>query len=321
MEISSNRPRAVAIVLALMVAQAAVPAPSHAQTRADWPADCQLARVAELPMTLKTGHVVIPASANGKDLTLGIDTGGYGSSLSKAGIARLGLSYAARLGAIIPAGGGAWVSEGDVHLDSLRIGDLELDRMYIPEMDALPAVDGLIGPDILAKYDAEFDFAGKIFRMFKPHPCADHAVTWTGAYIVLPFTLTESGHVRVRVTLDGRNADAILDTGAPISVLSMQDANSMFGRNVNSAGVEAANPVSGPAWGKGRPVKAYATTFKTLTIGGATIPGPRMELIEGRNFLGHDFATLVLGNDVLCRFHLYIAYRQQKLYLTDAGAR
>jgi hypothetical protein len=45
-----------------------------------------------------------------------------------------------------------------------------------------------------------------------------------------------------------------------------------------------------------------------------------MELIEGRNFLGHDFARLVLGNDVLSRFHLYIAYRQQKLYLTDADA-
>jgi predicted aspartyl protease len=146
-------------------------------------------------------------------------------------------------------------------------------------------------------------------------------VTWTGSYAALPFTLTENGHVRVRVTLDGQNTDAILDTGAPVSVLSTQDANSMFRLNVNSADVEAANPVSGPAWGKGRPVKAYATTFKTLTIGGVTIQGPRMELIEGRNFLGHDFAQLVLGNNVLSRFHLYIAYRQQKLYLTGADAR
>jgi hypothetical protein len=93
----------------------------------------------------------------------------------------------------------------------------------------------------------------------------------------------------------------------------------MFRLNMNSADVEAANPVSGPAWGKGIPIKAYATTFKALTIGGVTIPDPRMELVEGRNFLGHDFATLVLGNDVLSRFHLYIAYRQQKLYLTDAA--
>jgi len=310
------------VFTALLIILLALSLPVHAETEQGpgWPADCKLVPVAHLPMTLKTGHVVIPASANGKDVTLGIDTGGFGTSLSKAGIAKLGLPYAARLGALIPARGGAWVSEGDVHLDSLRIGDLELDRMYIPEMEALPGVDGLIGPDILSRYDAEFDFGGKTFRLFKTHPCADHAVTWTSTYTVLPFTLTENGHVRVAVTLDGQNVDAILDTGAPISVLSTQDANSLFRRNLNSAQVEAANPVSGPAWGKGISVKTYATTFKTLTIGGVTIPGPRMELVEGRNFLGHDFATLVLGTDVLSRFHLYVAYRQQKLYVSDAEA-
>jgi predicted aspartyl protease len=311
-----------ALVLAALPAKAAEPAPVHVEREQapDWPADCRLTPVAQLPMTLKTGHVVIPASANGKDLTLGIDTGGFGTSLSKKGIARLGLAYGARLGAMFPALGGAWTSEGDVHLNSLRIGDLELDRKFIPEMDALPDTDGLIGPDILGKYDAEFDFAGKTFALFKTHPCADHAVTWTSAYVVIPFTLTDNGHVRVRVTLDGHDADAILDTGAPISVLSEHDANSMFRLNAYSPEVEAANPVSGPAWGRGWLRKAYATTFKTLTIGNVTIQNPRMELVEGPNFLGKDFATLVLGTDVLSRFHLYIAYRQQKLYISDAGA-
>jgi predicted aspartyl protease len=309
---------AASVALMLMAASAEAASPVRAETQSDWPADCKLEPVAQLPMTLKTGHVVIPASANGKDLTFGIDTGGYGSSLSKAGIAQLGLPYAARLGALIPAGRGAWFSEGDVHLDSLRIGDLELDRISIPEMGTLPDVDGMIGPDILSRYDVEFDFGGKTFYLYKTHPCASHAVTWTSSYTVLPFTLTENGHVRVAVTLDGQNADAILDTGAPVSVLSTHDANAMFRRNLNSPDVEPANPVSGPAWGRGISARAYATTFKTLTIGGVTIPDPRMELVEGPNFLGHDFAILVLGTDVLSRFHLYIAYRQQKLYLSDA---
>ncbi|MGH6829369.1 MAG: aspartyl protease family protein [Rhizomicrobium sp.] len=269
-------------------------------------------------MMLKTGHVVIPASANGKDLTLGVDTGGYGSSLTKAGVGRLGLPYSARLGAIIPAIGGAWISEGNVHLDNLRIGDLELHGVYIPEMVAFPGVDGLIGPDILGHYDAEFDFGRKIFSLFKPHPCSDHAVYWAGAYTTIPFTLTRSGHVRVPVTLDGQNTDAILDTGAGISVLGMRDANRMFGLAPNSPDVKATNPVSGTAWR--RPVNAYIYTFKTLILGGVTIPNPKMELIDGRNFLGNDFASLVLGNDVLSHFHLYIAYLQQKLYVTDAQA-
>ena len=290
----------------------------HAETQKGWPADCKLVPVAQLPMMLESGHVTIPASADGKDLTLGIDTGGYGSSLSQAGVKGLGLPYSARLGAVIPAVGGMWISEGNVHLDNLRIGDLELDGLNIPEMVAFPGVDGLIGPDILDKYDVEFDFGRAAFSLFMPHPCSDDAVHWTDSYAVIPFTLTRSGHVRVRVTLDGQNTDAILDTGAGISLLSMRDANSMFGLATHSPDVEATNPVSGTAW-RG-PVNAYTYMFKTLTMGGVTIPHPRIELIDGRNFLGNDYATLVLGNDVLSRFHLYIAYRQQKLYVTDARA-
>ena len=308
--------RIVFAALAVMLPLLSLPA--HAQERPDWPADCKLVPVAELPMTLKTGHVVIPASANDRDLTLGIDTGGSGTSLTKAGVGHIGLPYAASLGAVVPTIGGLRLSEGNVHLRDLRIGALALSNLYIPEMDTLPGVDGLIGPDILSRYDVELDFGGKTFRLFKTHPCADRAVSWSGAYTTVPFTFTGDEHIRVRVTLDGRNMSAILDTGAGISVMSMEDANNAFGLTSNSPAVEAANPVSGLAW-SGR-VHAYTTTFKTLTIGGVTIAGPRIELIEGRNFLGHDFAQLVLGNDVLSRFHLYIAYRQQKLYLTGAEA-
>ena len=179
--------------------------------------------VAQLPMTLNAGHAVIPASANGKDLSLGIDTGGFGSSLTETGADRLGVAapYRARLGAVVPGIGGLWTSGGSVHLDKLRIGDLELDRIFLPVMMAFPGVDGLVGPDILAKYDAEFDFAGKSFRLFKHHTCANHAVTWTGPYIVIPFTLSRDGHIRVPVVLESASTtDAILDTGAGISVMS-----------------------------------------------------------------------------------------------------
>lgn len=286
--------------------------------RDDWPQDCGLVRVARLPMTLNTGHVVIPASASGEPVMLGIDTGGYGSSLTKAGIDRLGLPYVAKLGAIIHAIGGAWVSEGNVRVDHLRMGELELKSMLLPEMVAFPGIDGLMGPDILGRYDVELDFGGKTFSLFKPHPCSDHAVTWSAAYTAIPFTLTDNGHVRVLVMLDGRKAEAILDTGAGISVMSLRDANGMFDLTAASPGVEVEKPVSGTLWHKR--VNAYGYTFKTLSMAGMTVSSPRLELLEGRNFLGNDFATLVLGNDVLSRLHLYIAYRQRKLYFTEAKA-
>jgi hypothetical protein len=129
--------------------------------------------------------------------------------------------------------------------------------------------------------------------------------------------------MRVSVTLDGRNTDAILDTAAPVSVLSMQDAGSMFDLTPGSAGLEEVTSVSGPRapwWVLAAPFRAasaYTYPFKTLTIGGVIIPKPPIELVQGRNFLGRDYATLLIGNDVLSRFHLYIAYQQRKLYVTE----
>jgi predicted aspartyl protease len=296
------------------------PHPTLGDTQ-NWPADCKLTAVAQLPMTLKSGHVVISALANGKDLALGIDTGGFGSSLTKAGADHLGMvaPYSARLGGVVAGIGGLWVSEGNVHLYNLQIGDLELHNLKLPVMMAFPGVDGLIGPDILGGYDAEYDFARETFSLYRSHPCSDHAVSWTASYTVIPFTLTRSGHVRIPITLDGQKAYAILDTGAGVSVLSMGDANSMFGLSAHSPNVEGTSSISGFSWRK--PVNAYGYTFKTLTLGGIALNDPRIELVNGRNFLGNDFASLVLGTDVLSRFHLYIAYRQQKLYVTDARAR
>jgi len=298
------------IPAALLAVSAAIALPVHAEERPDWPADCKLERLAELPMTLKSGHVTIPASINGKDATLGIDTGGPFSSLTLAAAHHIG-----NVG----------------HRDDLRIGDHELNRVYMGWMEAFPGVDGLIAPDILSRYDVEFDFGGNIFRLFKPHSCANRAVYWTGPTTVIPFTLTNDGHVRVPVTLDGQNTYAILDTGAPISVLSMQDASKMFGLDPDSAGIKAANMVSGlwsnlhlapytsGAWNTpSRMVSAYTYPFKTISMGGLSITDPSIELIQGRNFLGRDSASLLLGNDVLSHFHLTIAYREQKLYVADA---
>lgn len=301
------------IILGVLLAVSALSRPVHARARPDGPADCKLARLAELPMAMKSGHVVIPASINGKDVTLGIDTGGPFSSLSLAAAHRIG-----NVG----------------HRDDLRIGDHELDRVYMAWMESFPGVDGLIAPDVLSRYDVEFDFGAGVFRLYKPHPCAGHAVAWPGPTTIIPFTLTDDGHVRMPVTLDGQSAYAILDTGAPISILSMQDAGRMFGITPDSANIEASKTTVSGLWSNlhlapytsgvwnapSRAVSAYAYPFKTMLMGGLLLTDPPIKVMEGRNFLGSDSAALLLGNDVLSRFHLVIAYHEQKLYITDAAA-
>ncbi len=184
-------------------------------------------------------------------------------------------------------------------------------------MAPMAEAGGLIAPDILRSYDAEFDFGSGNFNLFRYHPCSDHAVYWAGSYAALPFTLTHDGHVRILVALDGKDIYAVIDTGAPRSVLSMQAAGHLFDLNAASPNVTGAGALRGAAGGT---VQAYAYPFRALMMGGVTVTNPRIRLTEGGNFLSGDSATLLLGMDVLSRLHRYIAYHEEKLYITGADA-
>lgn len=299
------------IFAGLLAILAGMSLPVRAEERADWPPGCKLERLAQVPMSLVSGHASVPVSIGGKDFTMVVDTAGPESSLTIAASHRLGF----------------------IGLESWHIGDFELDNIHPRSMAAFPGADGLIAPAVLNKYDVEFDFGGNKFSLFKHHPCANYAAYWVDSAAAVPFALTPEGHIRVSVTLDGKNMRAVLDTGAPISLLGLKEASSMFGLTPDSTNVKAADSVSGPwteTYGDSlyafSATTAYSYPFKAVTIGSVTVMNPHIELIKGgydrfgRNFLGSDYATLLIGNDVLSRFHLYVAYQEQKLYITDAQA-
>jgi predicted aspartyl protease len=302
--------------LLAMAVLAALAFPNEVFAQGAWPEDCKLVRMAQLPMTFKNSHISVPASVNGKDLALAVDTGGYASSLTKAATDNLGL-VRHRMNSVLIRDMGGKVADEYVRVDNFRIGNLQRGGVDLLVMESFAGFDGFVAPDILRNYDAEFDFGGAEFNLFKPHACADHAVYWTGSYAAIPFNITQDGHMRVPVTLDGRDTYAIIDTGAGISALSIQSAGRLFDLDPASPDVKKVGKLIGPSGGE---AAAYAYPFKTLTMGGVTVTNPQIMLTEGRNFLSSNDATILLGMDMLPRLHLYIAYREQKLYVTDAEA-
>lgn len=296
---------------------AALVFPDAAFAQGTWPEDCKLVRMAELPMTFGAGHAMIQGQVNGKDVAFILDTGGFASGLTKPTIADLGI-VRHRMNSVIIRDMGGNVADEYVKVDDFRIGNLRRGGVYLSVMEPMNEAGGLIAPDILRNYDAEFDFGGGAFSLFRHHPCSDHAVYWTGSYAALPFSLTRDGHVRVPVTLDGKDTYAIIDTGAPLSALSMQAAGRMFGLDDKSPNVTEAGGFVG---GSGGRVKAYTYPFQTLIMGGIRVANPKIKLTEGNNFLEENSASLLLGMDVLARLHLYFAYHEQKLYATAVDAR
>lgn len=123
--------------LSWTVILAALAFPHAAFAQGVWPEDCKLVRLAQLPMTSKNNHISIPASVNGEDLALAIDTGGYASSLTKAATDKLGL-VRHRMNSVLIHDMGGKVADEYVRVDNFRIGNLQRGGVDLLVMDLLP---------------------------------------------------------------------------------------------------------------------------------------------------------------------------------------
>jgi predicted aspartyl protease len=285
---------------------------------ADPPA-CGLLLAASLEMgTEPDGQVAVPVTINDRAARLVVDTGSIYSSISSELADELGLKR--RLGAR------GYELLGNVPLydvvspNSFRIGNLSTDSIgfYVVPAQALHIdSDGLLGPDIMSKYDVEFDFAHARFNIFSQDHCPGQVVYWTREpYAHVAIQVDDNWHISVPVTLDGRQIQAVVDTGASRSTMSLDVAKSVLGIDESNPALKKLEPVSV----NGRPpVALYHYPFQTLALDGVQVHNPLIDILPAETF-GKDAPQLILGLDTLRQLHLYIAYKEQVLYATAAEA-
>jgi hypothetical protein len=191
---------------------------------------------------------------------------------------------------------------------------------------------GILGSEMLRNVDVDFDFAANKLSLFSPDHCAGNVVYWTGnqrlPLAIVSFTLNRSGHIMFRMELDGRRVETMLDTGFSNTTLSLDAARRLFRINLNAPDVEKIGELKG-----GYSADAYRRQFKTLTVNGVTINNPTINMLP--NMMGGispgtprtgslireetvGLPDLILGMNVLSQMHVYIAYRERKLYITAA---
>jgi predicted aspartyl protease len=184
---------------------------------------------------------------------------------------------------------------------------------------------GILGSNVLRNFDVEVDPAAAKVKLFSPDHCAGKVVYWAPAFADLPVTVRTNGAIELEMTLDGHDIDAIVDTGAAHTTLTIEVARRVFGIDLESPSVEHIS-------GEGN-TAIYRTHFQSLVAGDLAIKNPQITLVPDpvaqkrmakamdSGFSGSlDFrnARLVLGMDILRKLHFYIAYREQKLYFTAA---
>ncbi|MBS0479861.1 MAG: aspartyl protease family protein [Proteobacteria bacterium] len=145
-----------------------------------------------------------------------------------------------------------------------------------------------------------------------PAPMPDRSVLAPDAETQwVPFEMTPGNQIRFRMTIDGRAATALLDTGFNRTVISRRWATAAQLRVVHG----------GAAAAIGGTVAMGVVDGRTLVIGGLTRTGDRLGVIDlpADATGGSDAIDAVIGGDVLRQYALDIDFAQRRFRLLPSG--
>lgn len=289
---------------------------SASQTLAD--DSCHLVRMAAFDMNIDTaGGAYVPITIGGQNVNMLIDTGGIFTMLTEQSVQRLGLKKLNTFGSGEEMFGGKkivyYVETHDVNLGGLKADNMPMQVIpegFLGDQD----VGGTIAPNILRHYDVDFDFANAKINLFSPDHCEGKVIYWTTAAAAqIPIGIDKEGHIDVPVQIDGQDVRAAIDTGASRSLMSLEFAKLIFG-------IDANDPKLTPIKDKDS-ATAFHYPFGRLTMNDVSVQNPDIVLVsDSVSHLFNSQTKLILGMGILRQLHIYIAYRERKLYVTAASA-
>ncbi|HET6553564.1 MAG TPA: aspartyl protease family protein [Dyella sp.] len=284
-----------------------------------WAEDCRLKDYGTMPVEVVGSRATTMVKINGISTRFIIDTGAFFNTMSSANAASLGLKlqpapFGFRLSGI---GGSASVQQA--HVKAFGILGTTLDNVDFI-VGGTDAGTGLLGANLLDLADLEMDLSHGKLTLFKAEHCDNASLAYwakDGKYNVADIVASENPFDRrtfFDVTINGRKVRAVLDSGAPATVLS-RDAAERSGINLAATGIEA----GGVSIGIGaKPVKTWMVHVDSFSVGSETIQNSQVLVIDGR--IG-DRTDMLLGLDFLLAHRMFIANSKKKAYFSYNGGR
>lgn len=298
--------------------------------------DCSLKEFASLDMGNVDGRIVVSVTIGGKEFHFLVDTGGVYSSIDKDVASALGLTIRPldkRYFELYDAAGETADHYADVQ--DFAIGPIQLGHfdMVITDHKAGEKVpDGVLAPDLLSKLEMEFDFARHKLNLFSQDHCPGRVVYWSpSSFAEVDFKYSFS-HIVFTMTLDGHDVETILDTGSRETLLGEAVSQRVLGVDEKTPGI-----VSSPT-DSDKDLVPFGYRFKSLSAGGLGINNPLVYMLADRvkeafrknhsdkqdydPIYGTNITVpdLILGYNVISKMHLFVSYKERKLYFTAADS-
>jgi tetratricopeptide (TPR) repeat protein len=280
--------------------------------------DCTLKRFADLPIVANdTGSPIVSILIDRQPRNVLIDTGGFWSFLDPS----ITGGFEVRRSPV----------QGFLGLNGLRLSTLvkvpsvQVGDMSASDMEFFEAPRGymnLVGPSSfvatlganwLDQFDVEIDPLDNRVSLFSGDHCDGRVVYWPSSDMVeIPVRIDQHAKLlTIPISLDGKEITALIDTGAPFTVLSSRAAEKLFGLSAGSPGMQE-GPRDTDLSGTSRQTFRYQ--FKQLELGGIAFQNPWLTIASITN----GGVDLILGMHQLRGLHLYFAYGEEKLYITTA---
>ncbi|WP_221228825.1 retroviral-like aspartic protease family protein [Komagataeibacter kakiaceti] len=194
---------------------------------------CNHERVAQVPLRDDGGYLSIVISIAGYELSALVDTGSDGGLLTPDMVGYLRLRLDPDHETIVHGTGGVAQATPNAIVPDLRVGGVDFGARSVPVGELpgkpmiRPPVAGLLGGDILSRFDLDMDVPGGTLTLWNIRQgalaCAPPPV-WDGPYETLPLTRQDNRFL-LQVGLDGRPVTALLDSGARSRIVSPEVAH------------------------------------------------------------------------------------------------
>jgi hypothetical protein len=299
---------------------------------AAWAEDCgPLKQVNSVDLVAVPNRALVPVSLNGIPKLFLLDTGGDISQINGTVAQELALPIRDAGVKMLDMYGNASTKKTRVEKFTIgrQTGDIELGIQPNPNFGVGTRFVGIFAPDLMARSDVEIDFGTYKMNTFLSDHCPGHVVYWPHAALaVVPMTFHKR-HIRLPVKLDGKELTAEIDTGSSNTNMAAEAAKRLFD-------IVPETPGNVPLNTRGM-AAAFGRVFSSLDFEGVAVQNPhiviRPDLIGSKdpnNGVRTDTRALkvddlegrpdlLIGMDVLKKLHLYIAFGENRIYISEAS--